>query len=103
MVDREDDLRVGIKSTAILFGRQDRVAIAIMQLGCLLCLYLAGRAFALGTWFYLSLALAAALFAYHQLLIRRREPADCFKAFLHNNWVGMVLFAGIVADFLARS
>jgi len=102
MVDREDDLIVGIRSTAILFGNGDRLAIAALQLGCLLCLYLAGRAFGLGTVFNAALLAAAALFAYHQFLIRERRPLDCFRAFLHNNWVGMAMFAGIAIDLALR-
>ena len=93
MVDRDDDIRAGVKSTAILF------AIATLQALCLLCLYLAGQAFALGPWFYLSLAAAAALFCYHQYLIRNREREACFRAFLHNNWVGMAIFVGIVLHY----
>jgi 4-hydroxybenzoate polyprenyltransferase len=101
MVDRDDDLKVGIKSTAILFGEHDRLIVAILQLLSLLCLYLAGQAFGLGLYYNSSLVLAAALFCYHLYLIRNREPAACFKAFLHNNWVGMVIFAGVVLDYLA--
>ncbi|MCB1700281.1 MAG: 4-hydroxybenzoate octaprenyltransferase [Pseudomonadales bacterium] len=99
MVDRDDDIRAGVKSTAILFGSHDRLAIATLQALCLLCLYLAGQAFALGPWFYLSLAAAAALFCYHQYLIRNREREACFRAFLHNNWVGMAIFVGIVLHY----
>jgi 4-hydroxybenzoate polyprenyltransferase len=103
MVDREDDLKVGVKSTAILFGRYDRLAIGVLQLGCLVCLYLAGRAFDLGTYFNISLVVAALLFLYQQLLIRERRPEACFKAFLHNNWVGMAVFAGVALNYLAAS
>ena len=101
MVDREDDLEIGIKSTAILFGQQDRLAIGVLQLGCLLCLYLAGYAFGLGVYFNASLVVAAMLFLYQQYLIRERSPDACFKAFLHNNWVGMAVFAGIVMNYQA--
>lgn len=101
MVDREDDLIVGIQSTAIFFGQYDRLAIGVMQLGCLLCLYLAGRAFDLGVYFNVSLTGAAMLFLYQQYLIRERRPDACFKAFLHNNWVGMMLFAGVALSYLA--
>jgi 4-hydroxybenzoate polyprenyltransferase len=101
MVDREDDLKVGIKSTAILFGQYDRLAIGVLQLGCLLCLYLAGRAFDLGVYFNVSLVVAALLFLYQQHLIRERRPDACFKAFVHNNWVGMALFAGVALNYLA--
>ena len=101
MVDREDDLIVGIQSTAIFFGQYDRLAIGVMQLGCLLCLYLAGCAFDLGVYFNVSLTGAAMLFLYQQYLIRERRPDACFKAFLHNNWVGMMLFAGVALSYLA--
>jgi 4-hydroxybenzoate polyprenyltransferase len=99
MVDRDDDIPAGIKSTAILFGRHERLAIAVLQLLCLLTLYLAGRAFALGAYFNLSLLVTAGLFGYQQYLIRNREREACFRAFLHNNWVGIAVFAGIVLDY----
>jgi 4-hydroxybenzoate polyprenyltransferase len=99
MVDREDDLKVGIKSSAILFGRYDRLMIGILQLACLLCLYLAGRAFGLGAYYNASLVVAAMLFCYQQYLIRERRPEACFKAFLHNNWVGMAIFAGVASSY----
>ena len=99
MVDRDDDISAGIKSTAILFGRHDRLIIAILQVLCLSTLYLAGRAFSLGFWFNLSLLVSAALFAYHQYLIRGRERNACFQAFLHNNWVGLAIFIGIVLNY----
>ena len=101
MVDREDDLKAGIKSTAILFGQCDRLVIGLLQLGCLLCLYLAGRAFGLGLYYNAGLVVAAGLFVYQQYLIRERRPDACFKAFLHNNWVGMAIFAGVVLHYLA--
>jgi 4-hydroxybenzoate polyprenyltransferase len=99
MVDRDDDLVVGVKSTAILFGRWDRLLIACLQLLCLLCLYLAGARFDLGGYYNASLLLVAALFVYHQYLIRDRNREACFRAFLHNNWVGLVLFVGIVLHY----
>ena len=99
MVDRDDDIPAGIKSTAILFGRHDRLAIAVLQLLCLLTLYLAGRGFALGTYFNLSLLVSAGLFGYQQYLIRNRERDACFRAFLHNSWVGIAVFAGIVLHY----
>jgi 4-hydroxybenzoate polyprenyltransferase len=101
MVDRDDDIRIGIKSTAILFGQYDRLMIALLQVGCLLCLYLAGQVFELGLYYNASLAVAALLFGYQHYLIRERKPDACLKAFLHNNWVGMVIFAGVVLDYLA--
>ena len=101
MVDREDDLKAGIKSTAILFGQYDRLIIALLQLGCLLSLYLAGLAFGLGLYYNAALVVSAMLFGYQQYLIRERRPDTCFTAFLHNNWVGMTIFAGVALDYLA--
>ncbi len=101
MVDREDDIKAGIKSSAILFGRHDRLIIGMLQSGCLLALYLAGQAFELGIYYNSSLVLAAALFCYQHYLLRTRQPDACFKAFLHNNWVGMVIFLGLIVDYMA--
>ncbi len=99
MVDRADDLVVGIKSTAILFGEYDRAIVGLLQVSCLVCLYLAGLAFGMGAAYHLGLAGAAGLFIYHQYLIRARRPEDCFRAFLHNSWVGAAIFAGIALDY----
>ncbi|WP_116367846.1 4-hydroxybenzoate octaprenyltransferase [Parahaliea mediterranea] len=99
MVDRDDDLKIGIKSTAVLFGRADRLIIGLLQLACLLCWVMAGVTFELGPWYGAGLALAAGLFIYHQWLIRERERMACFRAFLHNNWVGLAVFAGIVLHY----
>ncbi|TDG15716.1 4-hydroxybenzoate octaprenyltransferase [Seongchinamella unica] len=99
MVDREDDLVVGIKSSAILFGDRDRVMIGMLQLGFLGLMVAAGVEFGLGTFYYLGLVGAAGLCVYHQYLIRERDPATCFRAFLHNNWVGAVIFAGLLLDY----
>jgi 4-hydroxybenzoate polyprenyltransferase len=99
MVDRDDDIRIGVKSTAILFGDYDRLIIALLQLLCLLTLYLAGQAFNLGLYFNLALAAAAALFAWQQYQIRGQERQPCFRAFLHNNWVGLVIFVGIALHY----
>ena len=99
MVDRDDDLRVGIKSTAILFGEADRPVLAALQLLCLLALFLAGQRFGLGGIYYLSLVAVALLFGYHQYLIRSRDRDACFRAFRHNNWVGLVIFMGIALHY----
>ena len=99
MVDREDDVKVGVKSTAILFGDADRFFVGLSQVAVLAVLVLAGRQAGLGVFFAAATALSALLFLYQQYLIRDREPAACFKAFLNNNWVGAVVFAGIVADY----
>ena len=100
MVDREDDIKIGIKSTAILFGQYDRLMIAVLQVSSLICLYLAGQAFGLGLYYNASLVVSAALFGYQQYLIRERKPDECFRAFLHNNWVGMVIFVGVALNYL---
>lgn len=88
MADRPEDLKIGIKSTAILFGRYDRLIIGLLQLTTLVLLALVGV-------YYLTLALAAALFFYQQWLIRNRIPDQCFKAFLNNHWVGASVFLGL--------
>ena len=100
MVDREDDLKLGIRSTAILFGPADRVMIGVLQGMFLMALWLAGRQFQLGGWFLLGMAVMTGLLAYQHWLIRERVPAQCFKAFLNNNWVGAVLFISIVLSYL---
>jgi len=99
MADREDDLKIGVKSTAILFGEADRLIIGILQILMLLDLYFIGRQEHLGLAYYFSLMVAAGLFAWQQILIHARKPADCFKAFLNNNWLGMAVFIGIAVDF----
>lgn len=99
MVDREDDLKIGIRSTAILFGEADRAITGILQGLVILGLLLVGQKFHLHWPYYLGLAVAAALFAWQQYLIRERDPAACFRAFLHNHWVGMTIFVGIVGSY----
>jgi 4-hydroxybenzoate polyprenyltransferase len=102
MVDRADDLKIGVKSTAILFGEQDRLLTGVLQIMALYSLMLVGNRFELGTFYYLGLTVAAGLFVYQQWLIRFRAREACFKAFLNNNWVGMAVFAGIVMDYSFR-
>ena len=99
MVDREDDRRVGVKSTALLFGDMDLFVIAGLQGLMILALVLIGLRAGLGFWFYASVAAAATLMAYHQWLARDREPAGCFRAFLHNHYIGLVVFVGIVLHY----
>ncbi|PSU06278.1 4-hydroxybenzoate octaprenyltransferase [Photobacterium ganghwense] len=96
MVDRDDDLNIGIKSTAILFGRFDKMIIGVLQLGTLLLLIAVGVMQNLSQSYYWFLLLASALFVYQQMLIREREREPCFKAFLNNNYVGMLIWLGIV-------
>ena len=103
MTDRADDLKIGVKSTAILFGDADRVIIATLQGMALLCLLLAGQRFELGLYYNLGLLVAAACFAWEFHLTRRREPQACFQAFLHNHWAGLAIFVGIILDYALRS
>ncbi len=99
MVDRDDDLKIGVKSTAILFGEYDRVVTGLLQLLTLVALLLVGQRFELGSYYYAGLGVAALLFVWQQWLIRRRERQKCFRAFLNNQWVGAVVFAGIALQF----
>ena len=102
MVDREDDLRIGLKSTAILFGDADRVIIAVMQAMVLFALLLVGKEAGCGVWYQAGLAAGAVLFAYEQWLIRDRDPERCFQAFNNNHYFGMVVFIGLALDYLFR-
>ncbi len=98
MVDRDDDLKLGVQSTAIAFGDMDKLLIGVMQLMVLVGLFLIGRSLSL-TWpFHLSLLVAGMLFVWQQWLIRDRNRDGCFRAFLNNNWVGLVVLLGIVAS-----
>jgi 4-hydroxybenzoate polyprenyltransferase len=100
MVDREDDLKIGVKSTAILFGRYDWSIIAGFMLAMLVGLGVLGWK-AAWTWpFFLSIAIAAILFGHQLRVTRSRQPAACFRAFLHNNWVGCAIFLGLCGHFL---
>ena len=99
MVDRPDDERIGVKSTAILFGDLDLFVIGGLQLSMLAGLGLIGNMAELGFWYYASLGVAAILMVYHQRLARDRQPAGCFDAFLHNHYIGMVVFIGIVLHY----
>jgi 4-hydroxybenzoate polyprenyltransferase len=102
MVDREDDLRMGAKSTAILFGELDLAAIAVLYALMFGALALVGRQAQLGAWFWYGLGAAALLVAYEFLIARHRGRAACFRAFLHNHWVGAAIFAGFALDFALR-
>jgi 4-hydroxybenzoate polyprenyltransferase len=103
MVDRDDDLKIGIKSTAILFGDDDRLITGFLQVCVLGTLVLIGVRFHLGYWYFVAQPFVAALFLYHQWLIRQRQRDACFQAFLHNNWVGMAVFAGIALHYLFKN
>ena len=102
MVDRDDDIRIGVKSTAILFGDADRVIIAGLQALLMANLVIIGVQTSMGLYYYLGLAGAAAFALYHLYLIKDRDRERCFQAFLNNNWFGAVVFVGIVLDYLAR-
>src|SRR2546423_8287796 len=100
MVDREDDLKIGVKSSAILFADLDRLLIGVMQIMTLLALVLVGHSMHFGRWYEGGVAAAALLFAYQQWLIRKREPAGCLLAFLNNQYVGLVVFVGILLQYV---
>lgn len=100
MEDREDDLKIGVKSTAVFFGQYDRLAIGVFQLCTLLLLALAGIAFERGVIFYLGLAGMAGFFVWQQWLIRKRLRGPCLRAFLNNHYAGMLLFILLVIDYL---
>ena len=102
MVDRDDDIKIGVKSTALLFGDLDRLSIGGLQLLLLLALIAVGMQAGLGWCYGLGLLAAAGLSLYQQKLIAERRREDCFKAFLNNNWYGMAVFLGIFADYLIR-
>ncbi|KPQ02818.1 4-hydroxybenzoate octaprenyltransferase [Marinobacter sp. HL-58] len=102
MVDRDDDLKIGIKSTAILFGEADRAVIAILQALVVLILVLVGHQAELGVFYYLGLVAMACLFVFQQHLARYRERDGCFKAFLNNNWAGFAVFTGLLADLIVH-
>jgi 4-hydroxybenzoate polyprenyltransferase len=100
MVDRDDDIVLGVKSTAILFGDADRQIIGVLQVMLLICLVMIGHQAGLGWFYYGSLVIAALLALYQQGLIRYREREGCFRAFLNNNWFGAVIFTGILLDYM---
>jgi len=100
MVDREDDLKVGVRSSAILFADMDKLLIGVMQAMMLFALLLAGRSMHFGKWYDTGIVAAGLLFLYQQWLIRKREPAGCLKGFVNNQYVGMVIFVGILLQYL---
>ncbi len=103
MADREDDLQIGLKSTAILFGGADVFMVTLLQISLLVALLLIGRIAALGVWYFIAVGFAAALLMYQRILIRSREPAACFEAFMNNRHVGAAIFIGIMLDFTFRA
>jgi 4-hydroxybenzoate polyprenyltransferase len=100
MVDRDDDLKIGVKSSAILFADMDRLLIGTMQAMMIFALLLVGRTLQFGNWYTAAVAAAAVFFVYQQWLIREREPAKCLSAFTNNHYVGMALFIGIVLEYV---
>lgn len=100
MVDKDDDLKIGVKSTAILFGDKDREIMAVLQVIIVLLMVQVGRMQGLSWVYYLALACASGFFIYEQKLIFYRDKADCFKAFLNSNWFGLTIFVGLVLEFL---
>ncbi|MCS5591253.1 MAG: 4-hydroxybenzoate octaprenyltransferase [Gammaproteobacteria bacterium] len=98
MADREEDLKIGVKSTAILFAKYDRIIIGILQVLLLLIFLKIGKLFDLGLFYQLSTLIISILMIYHQFLIKNRQKTACFKAFLHNHYLGLTLFAGILVS-----
>lgn len=102
MVDREDDIRIGVKSTAILFGELDKLIIGIIQFLMFFALVLAGKQQELGIFYYLGLLVAVGFAGYQQYLIRNREPRYCFEAFLNNHYLGLSVFAGLALNYIVK-
>jgi 4-hydroxybenzoate polyprenyltransferase len=100
MVDRDDDLKIGVRSSAILFADMDKLIVGIMQSMMIFSLILVGRATKFGNWYLGAVAAAGVFFLYQQWLIRNREPAKCFRAFTNNQYVGLVIFVGIVLEYV---
>jgi len=103
MVDRDDDLKIGVKSSAILFADMDRLIVGTMQAMMLFSLILVGRAMKFGNWYLAGVAAAAVFFLYQQWLIRNREPSRCFRAFTNNQYVGLSIFVGILLEYIYAS
>ncbi|OOZ40415.1 4-hydroxybenzoate octaprenyltransferase [Solemya elarraichensis gill symbiont] len=103
MADREDDLKIGLKSSAILFGEYDRLIIGVLQGLMIILLMWVGLITGRDVFYVAGISVATILFFYQQWLIREREPKACFQAFLNNNWFGAIVFAGLFLDYLAGS
>lgn len=103
MVDRDDDIRIGVKSTAILFGSEDRLITGIIQLLFFAVLLIIGIKIELGGMYYVGVAAAAVCAVYQQYLIKDREPAQCFAAFLNNHWLGAAVFMGLLSHYLCAN
>jgi len=102
MADRDDDLKIGVKSTAILFGEADKLIIGLLQILLIFDLILIGTRSDMGLYYYLGLGIASGLAIYQQVLIKDRNKQKCIQAFLNNNWFGLAVFAGIFVDFWVR-
>lgn len=100
MVDRDDDVKIGVKSTAILFGQYDKRIVGFLQLFTLALLFTVGEILAFGWPYQLALVCSAALYSYQQMLIVNRERDNCFKAFLNNHWVGLIIFIGVYIEYI---
>ena len=103
MVDRDDDLKIGVKSTAVLFGQLDRLMIGIMQAITIVAFLLLGQRLGYQGPYFLGVAACAGLFIYQQRLIRKRERGPCLSAFRNNTWVGFALFLGTLAELVSRA
>jgi 4-hydroxybenzoate polyprenyltransferase len=103
MVDRDDDVKLGLRTSAIAFGRFDVLAVMLCYAVYLALLMRIGQMLNLGAFFYAGVLVASLLALWHFWLIRKRERADCFRAFLNNHWLGLVVFAGTVADYAFRA
>lgn len=95
--DREDDLKIGVKSTAILFGRHDKLIIGVLQAGVVASLFALKLLLSLSHWFFVCMLIVIAMFVYQQSLIRQRDRTQCFQAFLNNGWLGGIIFVGLLA------
>ena len=99
MIDRKDDLKIGVRSTAILFGTADKIIVGILQALVVFILFLVGQRLSLGGYYQIALMAGALLMVYQQYLIRHRDAAGCMKAFKNNHWFGLVVFLGVVAHY----
>ena len=103
MVDRDDDVKIGIKTTALLFGKYDVAMVMLCYLAMLVILTGIGKAIGLGWPYFIGLVFACGIALFHYTLIAKRERDRCFKAFLHNNWLGFVVFSGLMFDYAVRT
>ena len=102
MVDRDDDMKIGIKSSAIFFGKYDVIAVMVCYAIMLGLLVYVGKLMGFGKYYFIGLAAALLLVFWQYILIKSRGKSNCFKAFLHNNWIGLVLFIGLAAEYYFR-